>query len=100
MEDCNRIASSNYVEYKMGMPRIKPRRNAEEDRRLTAFIEQIGTPREPTVRIYRLDSDGKQTRLGVMSLDYCDEESVREQFGPGTFLLRTVRSNGTYGPST
>lgn len=67
---------------------------------LQQFIETIGPPREPTVRIYRIEPDGKQTRLGSMSLDGCDEEAVRAEFGGGTFLLRTVRSNGTYGPST
>jgi len=78
----------------------KPRRDAEEERKLIDVIEQIGPPREPSVRVYRIDADGKQTRMGVMSLEYCDEEAVREQFGTGTFLLRSVRSNGTYGPST
>jgi hypothetical protein len=72
----------------------------DEDQRLQQFIETIGPPREPTVRIYRIEPDGKQTRLGSMALDGCDEEAVRAQFGAGAFLLRTVRSNGTYGPST
>ncbi len=83
------------------------------DRELeAAFIEDIGAPREPTIRIYRLEPlqkqhrthFRKQTRVGeVLFSDFSHGNNIfeylREEFGVGTFLLRTVRSNGTYGPS-
>jgi hypothetical protein len=77
----------------------KRNRDPKEERRLKVFIDKLGPPREPTVKIYRIEPDGKQTRLGVMELEWFDEETLRKQFGAGTFLVRTVRSNGTYGPS-
>jgi len=70
-----------------------------EEKLLNQFIDSIGVENEPTVRIFRLEENGKRTRMGVVTLDVCDEESIQAQFGGGTFLVRTVRSNGTFGPS-
>jgi hypothetical protein len=72
---------------------------AVEDKQLNAFLDEF-SPRQPMIRIYRVEADGKKhTYLGASDLDCFSLEGVREHFGGGTFLLRSVRSNGTYGPS-
>jgi hypothetical protein len=84
-----------------------------QDEELRSFVEDIGLAREPTIRIYKLDSGRKQSqthfrkqiRVGeVLFSDFSHDPScifdyLRSEFGAGTFLLRTVRPNGTYGPS-
>ena len=84
-----------------------------QDKKLQAFMEDIGPSRVPTIRIYRLKFDQKQSqthfrkqiRVGEAPLsDFSRDPSgifeyLRAEFGAGTFLLRTVRPNGTYGPS-
>jgi hypothetical protein len=91
----------------------KPAVQDRELKALTAFMDNIGSSREPTIRIYRLETPQKQhqtrfrkhTRVGeVLLSDFSHDPSdlfeyLRAEFGAGTFLLRTVRSNGTYGPS-
>jgi hypothetical protein len=75
------------------------RTTEDEDEEMMAFMENIA-PRSPTLRIYRIDSEEKkQEFLGCLPLLGFSLEEVRDQFGSGTFLLRSVRSNGTYGPS-
>ena len=84
----------------------KTRRLQTEDEKLNAYMDRYGSNR-PLIQIYRLDEDEnnkgkrKQTRVGAMLFDErLDLESeVQRQFGGGTFLARTVRSNGTWGPS-
>jgi hypothetical protein len=77
------------------------------------FMTDIGPSRLPTIRIYRLEPHQKQ--LGkrfrkqtrpeeVLLSDFSHNPSsifeyVRDRFGAGEFLLRIVRSNGTWGPS-
>lgn len=73
-------------------------RNEQEDAQLNAFVEEIA-PREPILKVYRLEQNGRQTFLYATELDSFSLEDLRDHFGAGSFLLRTVRSNGTYGPS-
>jgi len=69
-----------------------------EDARLNSFVDQI-FPREPTLKVYRIDPDGKQTFLYATDLEFFSLDELRDHHDGGKFLLRTVRSNGTYGPS-
>jgi hypothetical protein len=70
-----------------------------EEQQMHEFMDDIA-PRSPTLRIYRIDADGKKHEfLGCAQLEEFSLEDVRERFGSGTFLLRSVRSNGTFGPS-
>src|SRR5262249_19714568 len=84
-----------------------------QDREMQAFVEDLGLSfREPTIRIYRLERYlmqpktrfRKQTRLAVVSLSEFSQdpgsilEYIQRKFGAGDYLLRTVRSNGKYGP--
>jgi hypothetical protein len=72
-------------------------------------MEDVFPRREPSIRIYRLEQndkrDGtrfrKQTNVGQVCLSEARDllETLHSQFGPGTYLLRGVKSNGTYGPS-
>jgi hypothetical protein len=74
-----------------------------EEARLKAVIESIGSPREPMVKFYRLPGDGRHILVGAIPVfdfpfDSC-EEYLRDNFGGGEYIVRTVRSNGTFGPS-
>jgi hypothetical protein len=70
-----------------------------EDEQLTELMEFI-SPRNPYIRVYRVDPHTKRhTYLGNLDADGFDLSVVREAFGSGTFLVRSVRSNGKYGPS-
>jgi hypothetical protein len=65
------------------------------------------------VKIYEIERNGKQVcvdslfleqynpKLGALKFPNADYvlASVREKFGPGKYLLRTVYSNGRFGPS-
>ena len=79
--------------------RTRRRIDADEERQMQEFVDRIGPPPIPVVRVYRITEDGKQTRIDEADLESVDEVYLRERFGPGSYLLRTVRSNGTYGPS-
>jgi hypothetical protein len=84
-----------------------------EDQEFSTFVEELGPLREPTIRIYRLEENQRQNRTRfrkqirvdeVLFSDFSRDPSsiyvyLRANFGPGCFLLRTVRSNGVYGPS-
>ena len=74
-----------------------------EEARLKEIVESVGLPREPMVKFYRLPGDGRHILVGAISLDEFPmdscEEYLREMFGGGEYLVRTVRSNGTFGPS-
>lgn len=66
---------------------------------LNEFMEDIA-PREPRIRIYRVNSETKKhTFLGTAAVEGFSLNDLREWYGSGAFLLRTVRSNGKYGPS-
>ena len=80
------------------MARKKKRLNPEEERKLREFVENV-SPHEPRLKIYRKESNKQDTPVTTMTLDAFSEEELRDQFGHGTYFLRTVRSNGTYGPS-
>ena len=80
------------------MARKKKRKNPEEERMLREFVENVAA-REPRVKIYRKESNNEQTPITTMTLDAFSEEELREGFGHATYFLRTVRSNGTFGPS-
>jgi hypothetical protein len=69
-----------------------------EDTRLNAFMEDI-FPRWPMLKVYRLGPGGKQTFLCSADLETFSLGMLRDQYDGGKFLLRTIRSNGTYGPS-
>jgi len=68
-------------------------------------------PTEPAIKIYRIGSNGKQVcvdslfvemvKPGVLRIEGADNvlNHIRGQFGPGKYLLRTVYSNGRFGPS-
>ena len=93
------------------MPRKRKIRNTVEDRQLQAFMDDVFPKREPTIRIYRLEPNEKrknspfrkQTRLAEIL--FCEArranifEYLRLHFGPGSYLLRSVRSDGVYGAS-
>ncbi len=83
--------------------RSKDTGTPDEEAQLRGFIDQIGPGREPTGKIYRLPVDGRQVLLGTVTIyDFPVDEYgayLRDAFGPGTFLIRTVRTNGTFGPS-
>ena len=85
------------------MPRKRRVHNTPEDKQLQAFIDAMPDDRQPRLRIYRLESDGSQTRLFAGALEEFPAEDaqpmLQDWFGAGKFLVRTVRSNGTYGPS-
>ena len=76
---------------------------------LSAFMDNVFPHREPFIRIYRLEPNvirqntpfRKQTRIGEICLSEADNilQELQHQFGAGTYLLRSIRSNGTYGPS-
>jgi hypothetical protein len=72
--------------------------DAAEDKKLREFEDDIA-PRMPWVKIYRIEKDGRQTFLGATDLEFFSFEMLRHEFGGGKFLVRTVRSNGTWGPS-
>ena len=74
---------------------------AERERLGELLDSHIGL-RDPSIQIYRLGADGKQELMGTVSLDVLKmgiEESIQNNFGAGKFLVRTVLSNGTFGPS-
>jgi hypothetical protein len=84
-------------------------RNPAEDKKLQEFMEDVIPRREPSIRIYRIELNEKrtnapfrkQTRLSEIALSEAGDilEYLHFHFGPGTYLLRSVRSNGVYGPS-
>jgi len=84
--------------------RGKKKKNSQttEDEQLQAFIDTL-IPRQPKIKIYRIESDKRQTPMGVFNLDELSGSSVEQRIadtcGAGTFLVRTIRSNGRYGPS-
>jgi hypothetical protein len=77
------------------------------------YLEQIVGPTEPRIKIYKILPNGKQVCVhcifveeyssskGVYRFPPADRlpEIIRDQFGPGRYLLRTVYSNGRFGPS-
>jgi len=66
---------------------------------LKAIMEEV-SPREPHIRIYRVIPETKKHKfLGTAGVNGFSLDDVREWHGGGTFLLRTVRSDGKYGPS-
>ena len=77
-----------------------------EDKRLQAYMDHYRAS-DPVIQIYRLDEnqDGKpprkRTKVGTIVFDESIELEVyiQRQFGPGDYLARAVRSNGTWGPS-
>jgi len=91
------------------MRRKRPIHKPDNDKTLVAFMEDVFPDREPTIRIYRIEPNEmrqntrfrKQTRIGEVCLSAADNilQEIQFQFGAGTYLLRSVRLNGTYGPS-
>ena len=94
---------------------VMRRRSAESKTRteedyFRQFLDGVW-PTEPVVKIYRIGSNGKQVCLdslsvemvkpGVLRIVGADNvlNHIRVQFGPGKYLLRTVYSNGRFGPS-
>jgi len=93
---------------------MRRRRNASkattEEDYFRQFLDNVW-PTEPVIRIYRIESNGKQVCLdslfvemvkpGVLRIPGADHvlDNIRGQFGPGKYLLRTVYSNGRFGPS-
>lgn len=81
-----------------------------EDHYFRQFLDDLA-PTEPLVKIYRIEPNGKQVCLdylfletmksGVLKLPGTSQvlRNIRDQFGPGKYLLRTVYSNGRFGPS-
>jgi len=80
------------------MVRKRRSEEAEEEQRLETWLDSW-IPREPHLRIYRITDERKQVFLTTSSLGGFDPEQLREEYGAGKFLLRTVRSNGKWGPS-
>src|SRR5262249_43807596 len=97
----------------MSRKRKEPGVPDKELRDFGAFMHVIGPSRVPTIRIYRLEPHQKQGRTHfrkqtrvdeVLLSDFLHSPSdvyvyLHEKFGVGTYLLRTVRSNGKWGPS-
>lgn len=77
--------------------RVPIKRVGSEEAQLSAFMDDIA-PREPLLKVYRIEA-GKQTFLFATDFEFFSLEDLRNQYGGGKFLLRSVRSNGTYGPS-
>lgn len=50
------------------------------------------------IKIYRLERAG-EVWLDTISRDEFSEEDTREHYGPGSYKVKTLRSNGTWGPS-
>ena len=75
----------------------------EEDEQIQAFMDRLPDLRQPQVKIYRIEENKRHTCLHVCPLDEFPvdktESALQHWFGAGDFLVRTVRSNGTYGPS-
>jgi len=77
-----------------------------EDKKLQAYMDQYQFS-GPVIQIYRLDEtqDGKRWRkrmkVGTIPFDESIQlhVEIQRQFGSGDYLARTVRSNGTWGPS-
>lgn len=89
------------------MPRKQATRltalDAERDRLRGLLDAKLG-PRDSSIKIYLLEPDGKQRLMGSDTLDLLEndfglEETIRDRFGSGKFLVRTVLPNGTFGPS-
>jgi hypothetical protein len=87
---------------------------ATEEHYFRRYLDEIVGPSEPTVKIYRIEPNGKQVCVdclfveqvvdfskGLFKFSRPDDvlENIRHQFGPGRYLLRTVYSNGRFGPS-
>ena len=79
---------------------------SEEDKRLQAYMDHYRAS-DPVIQIYRLDENRngkrprKRTKVGTIGFDESIqlEPYIQRQFGPGDYLARAVRSNGTWGPS-
>ena len=80
------------------MARRKRQRDPDEERKLRKFVDRVSS-REPRVKVYRKEPDNSLTPLTTRSLDGFSEEELRDAFGPGACFLRTIRSDGTFGPS-
>ena len=73
------------------MPRKKATRRTALDverERLRELLDAKLGPRESSIKIYRLDSDGRQELMGADTLDLLEgnreiEETIRGRFGPG-----------------
>jgi hypothetical protein len=101
--DCSRLAdgvqirgNGDFMSRNAKKPRL--RNTSAEDELLNRLMDDLA-PRGPTVKVYRIGDDGKQTFLGATDLQWFSLTWVRDTFGGGKYLVRTVRSNGTYGPS-
>src|SRR5690242_20701432 len=84
-----------------------------EDEYLRRYLDEIVGPAEPKLKIYRIKPNGKQVCVNCLFVEEydlsrgvlkfarpaCVVENIRAQFGPGKYLLRTVYSNGRFGPS-
>jgi hypothetical protein len=75
----------------------------KEENYFRRLLDEICPASEPVLKVYKVRSDGKQ--VCVFSIYPDDFKSsdvlnhIRNQFGPGSYLLRTVHSNGRFGPS-
>jgi hypothetical protein len=81
-----------------------------EEKYFRRFLEDLA-PSDPVIKIYRIERNGKQvcldcvfaeiTKQGVLRFPQSTNilHSIRVKFGPGRYLLRTVYSNGRFGPS-
>ena len=101
MRVVGRIAARLHEDWGALMPRKTQGRDAgitREEARLSAFVDDIA-PRLPTVKVYRLEPGGKQKFLFATVIEFFSLEILREEYDGGKFLVRTVHSNGTYGPS-
>ena len=74
------------------------------------FLDDVW-PTEPVVKLYRIGSNRKQVCLASLSVEMAKPgvlrivgvdnvlNHIRVEFGPGEYLLRTMYSDGRFGPS-
>jgi hypothetical protein len=84
-----------------------------EEKYFRGYLDEICGPTDPVVKIYKIERNGKQvcvdclfieqynTQLGAFQFPNPNYvlDGIRDKFGPGRYLLRTVYSNGRFGPS-
>jgi hypothetical protein len=87
-----------------------------ENRYFREFLDDVCGPNEPMIKIYSVQANGKQTCIDCVFPDHSDYtkagapefhfpssvellKRLRNDFGSGKYLLRTVHSNGRFGPS-
>lgn len=101
--------------YSDGYMRRKHLKNtpSAEENYFRRYLDEICGPTDPIMKIYKIERNGKQVCVDCLFLERYDSktgvfkfpnpsnvlESIRGKFGPGKYLLRTVYSNGKFGPS-